>query len=127
LYKKRAADMKCRRIRMIEKEDLFKGEPAEYGGLDIESDLLEICPVKFKKNHYNPWLRYAEAMCCCGADISKWRWKSGNEKKREKQWICLQAIFRSPDLSQNDKNALAAWMLSEMLSGLPKYLPLKGR
>lgn len=111
----------------VSKEDLFKGEQEEFGGLGNESDLLEICPAEFKKNHYNKWVKYAEAMYCYGADVSDWKWKSDHEKEREKQWSCLQAILKSPDLSQNDKNALAAWMLSEMLLEVPKYLPLKGR
>lgn len=99
---------------------LFSGNPGFLGGLSNEDELAVLCPAEFKKD--NPWSKYTMTIFYQGANIGNWDWKSDDEEARHKQLGCLKGILGS-FVSTEDKEAVAGWMLSEMLSKVPEYLP----
>ena len=114
-----------RSVIMANKEGLFAGGPEPLGGLSNERELARICPDEFRKRN-NPWHRYASKLFFEGGNIAHWKWKSDNEEERKRQLRCLQGVLAGFDLSHEDKEALAGWMLSEMLVEVPEYKPQIG-
>lgn len=102
---------------------LFAGKPQLFGGLSNECELAEACPAEFKRG--NPWSSYARRVFFGGANIANWKWKSSDEAERRHQKACFQALLGTFDLKHQDKEAVAGWMLSEMLTEVPEYVPGK--
>ena len=102
---------------------LFAGQPEPFGGLSNERDLAKACPPEFKKD--NAWSSYASRVFFNGANIANWKWKSTDEAVRRHQKGCFHGLLGTFDLSHQDKEAVAGWMLSEMLTETPKYVPGK--
>lgn len=98
---------------------LFAGQPGLLGGLSNEEELAGACPSEFRK--YNPWSEYAMQLFYRGADISDWKWKSENESERKWQSLCFNALLATFGVSHRDKEVVAGWMLSEMLTEVPVH------
>lgn len=105
------------------KEKLFLGESEPLGGLSNEKELAGICPKEFQKN--NPWSDYANELFLGGGDICNWKWKTTNEVEKHKQFDCFHSLLGTFGLSHEDKEAVAGWMLSEMLMEIPTISPLE--
>ena len=103
------------------KELLFSGKPGVLGGLSNEEALARACPVEFK-SFRNGWSSLAMNIFYHGGDLSHWRFK--NKDNASKQFSCFEGLIHSFGLSHEDKQAVAGWMLSEMLEELPEYLPI---
>lgn len=101
---------------------LFSGEP-RGGGLSNEEALSRVVPEEFKSD--NPWSTYAMRIFFLGADISNWKWRAEDEVERRKQRACFTALLGTFSLPHEDKEAVAGWMLSAMLTEVPEYLPSK--
>ena len=105
----------------MSKELLFEGEPELLGGLSNEDELDGLCPKEFRRR--NRWSEYASKLFFCGANISNWKWKSENDEEKRKQLNCFSGLLSSFSISHQGKEAVAGWMLSEMLSEVPEHLP----
>jgi len=102
------------------REMMFSGTPSPFGGLSNEDALVRACPKEFKEN--NPWSDYVSKLFFSGADISNWDWKTEDEKVAKKQMTILNSFLRSFGPSHQDKEAVAGWLLSEMLKSTPEYV-----
>lgn len=98
--------------------DLFTGTEARFGGLSNERELVAQCPQAFFDGN-NPWARLASSIFFGGADMKAWAWKSRDEEIRKRQRSCLRAALGGFELPHEQKEALCAWMLSEMLAKVP--------
>ena len=104
--------------------ELFAGRLLPLGGLSNERELAKACPYKFKKD--NHWTRYVTLFPNKGSvDTANWKWKSDDTMERSHQLKCLYGVLKALGLWPEDKLAVASWMLSEMLSEVPVYLPRK--
>jgi len=104
-------------------EVLFSGKPGFLGGLSNEEELAQICPEEFKKD--NPWSNYASRIFTRGVTISNWKWATDDQNKRKTQFACLDGLLGGFALEQEDKEAVAGWMLSKILTEVPEYLEPK--
>jgi len=102
-------------------ENLFDGMVFPFGGLSNQKDLLLCCPEEFREQ--NPWSDYANKLYLCYGDISNWKWKSDDEDVRRNQDDHFFGILGTVAMKAEHKNAIAGWMLSEMLDEIPEYLP----
>ncbi len=102
---------------------LFAGNGQPFGGLSNERELAKLCPPEFKRG--NPWSSYASRVFFGGANIANWKWKSDDEAVRRHQKGCFHGLLGTFDLKHEDKEAVAGWMLSEMLTEVPEYVPGK--
>lgn len=102
---------------------LFAGNGQPFGGLSNERELAKLCPPEFKRD--NPWSGYANRVFFEGANVANWKWKSDDEAVRRHQENCFHSLHDTFNLSHKDKEAVAGWMLSEMLTEVPEYIPSK--
>ena len=100
---------------------LFAGEPGVFGGLSNEDELVKICPDEFIDRH-NKWSEYCSKIFFSGADISNWKWKVEHKTEQLNQLRCFRALLGSFAIKHEHKEAVAGWMLSEMLTEVPEYL-----
>ncbi len=100
---------------------LFVGQPQTLGGLSNERDLAELCPEKFKGT--TDWSRLASWVILQDEDYDKWDWVSDDRTIRKHQLDCLSGLLGSSKLKDQDIEAVAGWMLSEILAAVPCYLP----
>lgn len=103
---------------------LFSGTPEPFGGLTNEHELVKRCPEDFKGA--NLWSSYASKVFFLGADIQNWGWKSADKEIQKRQLGCLKGLLSTYGIAHEDKEAVAGWMLSEMLTEVPEYLPPEG-
>jgi len=101
---------------------LFSGRIEPMGGLSNENELAKECPADFKNSH-NPWTNYACHLFFEGANIGNWKWKSTDKKEKSKQLKFLHGLLSGFGLGHAEKEAVAGWMLSEMLSEVPEHVP----
>lgn len=94
--------------------------PFSLGGLPNEDELARICPQEFKKR--NPWSDYASKVFYEGAIIDNWQWKSNDPAVQRRQKECFSGVL-SGFMPHEKKEAVAGWMLSEMLTEVPVYIP----
>lgn len=102
---------------------LFSGEIKSSGGLSNEKELIKTCPKEFWQN--NPWSSYIKKLFFLGGDIKNWEWRSNNQFERIRQLKYFKEFLETPGLPYQDKEAVASWMLSEMLMKIPKYIRLR--
>jgi hypothetical protein len=102
---------------------LFAGEPEPFGGLSNEHELARECPAEFKEE--NPWSSYAMKLFFFGGNIGNWKWKSDNPAERRQQKNRFDFLLGTFGLRHEDKEAVAGWMLSEMLTEVPEHIPGK--
>ncbi len=108
----------------MSKELLFSGTPKTRGGLSNERELVAHCPVEFQDT--NLWVIYASKFLHHPSTYrGNWSWQSEDAEVQEKQYNCLLGIIRSLDLEEGPKESVAGWMLSEMLTRVPVYIPIK--
>lgn len=103
------------------KSPLFAGVPLILG-LSNEQKLADLCPAEFR-NINNMWSVYANQILASGATITNWKWKSGDQAERRHQRECFRALLTRSALQFNKRQAVTCWMLSEMLTEVPEYLP----
>ena len=96
---------------------LFAGRPEGLGGLSNEEELVKECPPEFLSN--NPWSNYASSIFFQGAKVATWKWKSDDPAERRRQMACFKGLLGS-FIDHNEKESVAGWMLSEMLTEVPK-------
>jgi len=106
---------------MADTSRLFVGSAGPFGGLSNERELVKSCPDEFKKN--NAWSNYASKLFFRGAKIGNWKWKSEDESVRNKQYQCFCGLLGTFGIGHNEKESVAGWMLSEMLTEVPEYIP----
>jgi len=99
---------------------LFSGSPEMLGGLTNEDDLAKACPEEFQRD--NPWSEYASKLFFMGGSIKNWKWKSEDNKVKGRQFACFRGLLGTFGLPHEDKEAVAGWMLSEMLMEVPEYI-----
>lgn len=104
-------------------DKLFAGKPQLFGGLSNERELAEVCPDEFKSG--NVWSSYAMKLFFCGGNIGNWEWKSDDKEICKHQMGCFNGLLGTFDLRHQDKEAVAGWMLSEMLTEVPEYIPVE--
>ena len=46
-------------------------------------------------------------------------------EERQRKLSCFKSLLGSFDIKHEDKEAVAGWMLSEMLTEVPKHMPIK--
>lgn len=102
---------------------LFAGRPEFLGGLTNEEELAKACPGQFRDD--NSWSNYTMQLFFRGGTVSNWEWKSDDKAERTRQFNCFHGLLGTFGLSQADKEAVAGWMLSEMLKEVPEYIPPK--
>jgi hypothetical protein len=102
-------------------EKLFSGEPELLGGLSNEEELVESCPEQFKRG--NPWSHLASNLFFGGGRIKHWKWKTNDPEVKKRQMGCFNGLMGTFGIGHEDKEAVAGWMLSEMLAELPDYVP----
>ncbi len=107
------------------KNALFTGKPEPFGGLSNERELAKQCPPEFKKT--NKWSDAAMRLFFSGGNIAHWKWKSEDPEERKKQKQCFTSVLGTFDLKHEDKEAVAGWMLSEMLSEVPSHIPAEAK
>jgi len=100
---------------------LFSGKPGFFGGLSNEMEIAQACPKEFKTG--NPWSDYAMRLFVAGGNIANWKWKSEDEAEQQHQRACFNGLLGTFGVSTQEKGAIAGWMLSEMLTEVPEYLP----
>lgn len=105
------------------RETMFSGTPNPFGGLSNEDALVRACPKNFKET--NPWSDYAMRLFFSGGDISKWNWKTSDIEVAKKQKAVFSSFLRSWGPKHEDKEAVAGWLLSEMLEEVPEYVEAK--
>lgn len=96
---------------------LFAGVCEPIGGLSNEDELVQKCPDVFREP--NVWITVVRQLFYTDANISRWKWKSENLLERSCQLNCLKGLLSSFGLQHEDKEAIACWMLSEMLAEVP--------
>jgi hypothetical protein len=101
-------------------EQLFAGSPEPFGGLNNEDELAKACPEEFQGD--NPWSDYAMKLFYFGGNIKNWKWKSEDKAVKNKQFACFHGLLGTFGLRNEDKEAVAGWMLSEMLTEVPEYI-----
>ena len=99
---------------------LFAGRVLPHGGLSNEAELIIDCPREFRQD--NDWSVFIRMMYTAGADRSGWKWKSRSKTEKKKQFICFGALLKARIMPE-DRVAVAAWMLSEMLVEVPVHSP----
>ena len=109
----------------MENDQLFAGEPEPMGGLTNENELARLCPKEFQSGN-NPWTAYVSTLFFCGGKITNWKWKSSDDKEKAKQLGYFHCLLSGFGLAHEDKEAVAGWMLSEMLTEIPKHLAKTG-
>jgi hypothetical protein len=100
---------------------LFEGVPQMLGGLTNEVALTRACPEEFREE--NPWSEYAMKLFYCGGGIRNWEFKTQDQETQNKQFGCFQSFLGTFGVPHEDKEAVAGWMLSEMLVKVPVHLP----
>lgn len=101
--------------------ELFSGKPSPFGGLSNERELVKICPEDFKNNWTsNKWCNYASKLFFSGGSIKNWKWKTIDTADREIQLRCFYGLLGTFGIPHESKEAVAGWMLSEMLEELPE-------
>jgi hypothetical protein len=108
-------------------EMLFAGKANPFGGLSNEQELALECRNSEFRIHWttNDWCEYVTKVFFGGADTSNWKWKSNEADTKTLQKTYFNSLLGGWGLKHEDKTAVAGWMLSEMLSELPKYLSPK--
>jgi hypothetical protein len=101
-------------------ETLFSGKPKGLGGLSNEDELVTACPDEFKKE--NPWSVLAMQLFFNGGKIGHWKFKTQDKNVRSVQLACFKGLISTFGISHEDKEAVAGWMLSEMLEEVPEYI-----
>lgn len=107
---------------------LFERVPGESDGPSI-GELYRQCPTQFRQPD-NEWNRFAaDSRRGGGADGTKWRPRSKDPEVVTRQMGCFLAItattvMDNSPVMQRMQDAVAAWMLHEMLAELPIYVPL---
>jgi hypothetical protein len=101
-------------------EILFSGTPSPFGGLSNERELARQCPPEFKRR--NPWSDAAMLLFFRGGKLNHWLWKSADPQIASKQLRCFKGLISTFDLKHEDKEAVAGWMLSEMLTSVPDHV-----
>jgi hypothetical protein len=99
-------------------EKLFAGKSSPFGGLSNEAELVKECPAEFMKD--NKWSSFASKIFFNGAHTENWDWKTTDKDEAIKQFICLRGLLGTFGIKHEDKEAVAGWMLSEMLNEIPK-------
>lgn len=107
----------------MSQEILFSGKPMVFGGLGNEVSLAQKCPEEFQRN--NPWSNYAMDIFFQGGNIKNWEWKSEDDEIKAKQLACFHGLLGTFELSRQNKQAVAGWMLSEMLQSVPEHIPVE--
>lgn len=100
--------------------ELFSGHPLPFGGLSNEEDLVKKCPEDFKRR--NTWSAYAMELFYRGGNIANWKWKSEDQNQQHHQLGCFRGLLRTYNIEHEEKEAVAGWMLSEMLMEVPQYV-----
>lgn len=101
-------------------ELLFSGNPEPLGGLTNEDELAEACPKEFQQD--NPWSDYASKLFFLGGNIKNWKWKSEDKQVKNRQFACFRGLLGTFGLPHENKEAVAGWMLSEMLTEVPEHI-----
>lgn len=121
-----ASDDAIQKALLQEKENLekirillFSGNPTAFG-LSNEDALVRACPVEFKKR--NDWSGYAAKLFFCGGMMTNWEWKSSEKEEQKKQFACFSSLLSTWGIAHEDKEAVAGWMLSEMLVKVPEHI-----
>ena len=99
-------------------EILFSGAPSFLGGLSNEEELVKCCPKDFMQR--NEWSDYAMQIFFAGGSCKDWKWKFNDEGVRKQQLACFKGLLGTFGIKHEHKEAVAGWMLSEMLTEVPQ-------
>ncbi len=105
----------------MNQSSLFSGELLRPGGLSNESQLVIACPQEFFEPG-NPWSSCANSYILQGRSTMRgWKWKTNDQKVRIQQALCLEEMVCGSSLDREYRQAIAGWMLSEMLREVPGF------
>jgi len=108
---------------MDPKEKLFAGKPSAFGGLSNEAELVQICPEPFKSDYnYNEWSKAAMMIFFAGGKIGHWKWRTADPAVKQRQMACFNGLLGTWGIKHEAKEAVAGWMLSEMLTEVPEHV-----
>ncbi len=100
---------------------LFAGFPSD-NDLSNEDVLIAMCPEEFKSE--NCWSIYAMMLYFHGGHIRNWSWKSNDLAVKQHQLKCFKAVLATCGFRHEEREAIAGWMLSDMLTTCPEYEPI---
>jgi len=98
-------------------KELFEGKAGMLGGLSNEEQLVKLCPAQFKQE--NKWSKYASELFFSGGNKKNWQWKTSDKEEQKKQFACFRGLLSTWGIKHEHKEAVAGWMLSEMLTDVP--------
>lgn len=101
------------------KDQLFSGTVNIIGCLSNEHELVKHIPKEFR-DWNNPWCRHSMDIFFRGGNTKDWKWRSSDQQVRNQQLRCWKAALSSFETKHEDKVALVGWMLSKMLTEVPK-------
>lgn len=86
-----------------------------------EFDLLRHCPAEFRDSE-NPWNVYASRLFHEGGMFTSWDWKQMSRADKAELEVKFTNLLRATNSQLSDENrvAILAWMLGEMLSDVPE-------
>lgn len=99
---------------------LFSGKPEFLGGLSNEEALVKICPKQFMID--NLWSQYASMIFFGGGSTKEWKWRTEDQAIRNRQLSFLKGLLSTFGIKHEHKEAVAGWMLSEMLTEVPRVI-----
>lgn len=111
---------------MNQSSSLFDGKILGPGNVSNEKELTVLCPKEFFDSE-NPWSLCAAFFILHGTKMLGWKWKTQDYKVRVQQALHLEEIMASPTLEHDHRQAIAGWMLSEMLREVPNQKIKSGR
>jgi hypothetical protein len=111
----------------MSKKLLFGGFPYDsggiYGGLSNQDELVKACPEEFK-NENSKWSLYVGKLIESGGKTENWKWQIDDNYERGRMYSFFKTLLKNTGgLPAADCRAVAGWMLSEMLTEVPEYIP----
>lgn len=106
---------------------LFKATLVEPDAPTLD-DIFRQAPIQFRRLD-NAWGQFAGQMIRAGgANATDWKFRSKDPETKIQQMECLSVVvsvaMRAPDSETTYKaNAVVAYMLSEMLTETPAFVP----
>ena len=96
---------------------LFSGQ-ISLSGLSNWQEIVEATPPEFTCT--NEWSEYAMNLFYSGGSMKGWKFRTTDSIERARQAMYLQALLGDFRPAHEDKEAAAGWMLSQILTEVPK-------
>jgi len=95
-----------------------------HGGLSNERELVDACPEEFR--FCSSWGNYVTLILFNGIPdldwFSAWKWRTDDRHQQHKQRVYFLCLLASNGLTDEEKQEVGGWMLSEMLVEFPPVI-----